>query len=187
MYKLPIFLNFLCEIESEAKTKVVFQAETRFFYWIGAPRGWPDERKGGVLLPHRAGAAGRVRRDPSPDDVLPAAAADQEEAQDHLPPLHRVPLPLQRIRGSWGIGCVIPRWNLQCGITQPILQRFWHICTHWWLDFGGFLLNATNLIVSCSYRGRQPIGLFGWVDFVLRFFTLPSFSVRWPVLISEYC
>ena len=27
------------------------------------------------------------------------------------------------------IGCVIPPCNLQHGITQPILQLFWHICT----------------------------------------------------------
>ena len=27
------------------------------------------------------------------------------------------------------IGCVILRCKLQCGITQPILRLFWHICT----------------------------------------------------------
>ena len=30
---------------------------------------------------------------------------------------------------SWRIGCVISHYNLQCGITQPILRPFWHICT----------------------------------------------------------
>ena len=41
-----------------------------------------------VLLPDCAGAAGRVGRDPAPDDALYTAAAAQEEAKDHLPPLH---------------------------------------------------------------------------------------------------
>ena len=31
---------------------------------------------------------------------------------------------------SQRIGWVIPRHNLQCGITQPILRLFWHICTY---------------------------------------------------------
>ena len=61
---------------------------------------FPFRFQGRVLLPDRAGAAGRVRRDPSPDHVLPAAADAQAEAKDHLPPLHRVPLPLQRIPGA---------------------------------------------------------------------------------------
>ena len=30
---------------------------------------------------------------------------------------------------SWRIGCAIPCCKLQCGITQPILRLFWHICT----------------------------------------------------------
>ena len=32
------------------------------------------------------------------------------------------------VKKSWRIGCVIPRCNLQCGITQPILQIFWLFC-----------------------------------------------------------
>ena len=30
------------------------------------------------------------------------------------------------------IGCVILCCKLQCGITQPILQLFWHICSLFW-------------------------------------------------------
>ena len=36
---------------------------------------------------------------------------------------------LQICQNSWRIGCVIPHCKLQCGITQPIIQLFWHICT----------------------------------------------------------
>ena len=34
------------------------------------------------------------------------------------------------VKKSWRIGCVIPHCKLQCGITQPILKLFGHICTY---------------------------------------------------------
>ena len=40
---------------------------------------------------------------------------------------------IQICHKSWRIGCVIPLCNLQCRITQPTLQLFWHICT--WYGF----------------------------------------------------
>ena len=44
-----------------------------------------------------------------------------------LAPLSRVVV--QTCQKSQRIGCVIPRCKLQCGITQPILRLFWHICS----------------------------------------------------------
>ena len=35
----------------------------------------------------------------------------------------------RHVKKVWSIGCVILRCNLQCGITQPILRFFWHLCT----------------------------------------------------------
>ena len=37
-------------------------------------------------------------------------------------------LKIDGTKKSRRIGCVIPRYNLQCGITQPNLRHFWHIC-----------------------------------------------------------
>ena len=39
-----------------------------------------------------------------------------------------LPGTIQICQKSRRIGCVIPHCNLQCGVTQPILQLFWHIC-----------------------------------------------------------
>ena len=58
------------------------------------------------------------------------------------------PIVLNICQKRWSEGCVILYCNLQCGITQPILRLFWHICS---------LLSRMPPLTLVSYWGQRHV------------------------------